>query len=193
VTMRHRTGESGPRWTVKLPDGAAGSALVRRELLFDAPPDEVPADARDLVRAYVRSRPLVPVARLHTDRTLVTLRDADDRPAADVVDDIVSVYDGERLASQFREVEVESHTDGRKGARLLHAAVARLVDAGCQANRPIPKVTRALGPRAEAPPDVVVIDIDPGATAGQLVRHALSRSVAQMLGHDPGVRLGEVP
>ena len=67
------------------------------------------------------------------------------------------------------------------------------MDAGCRADPPLPKVIRALGPRAQAPPDVVLSDLDRGAAAGQLVRHAVERSVARLVGHDPGVRLGDDP
>lgn len=66
VTLRYRTGEHDPVWTLKLPGGDAGSALVRRELVFPGSPETVPEQARDLVRAYLRSAPLVRVARLAT-------------------------------------------------------------------------------------------------------------------------------
>src|ERR1700682_5464702 len=51
LSLRHRvgTGESG--WTVKLPEGSEGPALVRRELSFEGPANVVPAAASSLVRA----------------------------------------------------------------------------------------------------------------------------------------------
>jgi CHAD domain-containing protein len=76
---------------------------------------------------------------------------------------------------------------------VLDALVARLVDAGCRDDEPSPKAVRALGPRAQTPPDVVVETIGGEATIGQLIRHALARSVTQMIRHDAGVRLGEDP
>src|SRR5437763_16262521 len=61
LSLRHRvgTGESG--WTVKLPEGSDGPALVRRELSFDGPAHgtTVPDGAQSLVRAYVRNDALV--------------------------------------------------------------------------------------------------------------------------------------
>jgi len=191
VTLHHRTGVDGLKWTLTLPEGAAGR--VGRELAFGGRPNKVPAEARDLVRAYTRSQPLKALASLQADRTLVSLRDASGRPVADIVHVSASLNDGNGPVGQFREVAVEVHTGGCEGAALLQGTVARLVDSGCQADPPGDGLIRALGPRAQAPPDVVVSDVDPDATAGQLVRHAIARSVAQMVRHDAGVRLGEDP
>src|SRR5437764_15273874 len=89
VSLRHRvgTGESG--WTVKLPEGSDGPALVRRELNFDGPANSatVPDGAVSLVRAYIRNDALVPVGKLVTKRRRVELPDADQRPLADIGDD----------------------------------------------------------------------------------------------------------
>ena len=75
----------------------------------------------------------------------------------------------------------------------MRAAISRLVAAGCQAEPPIPKVIRAFGQPASGPPDVVVPPIGPDATVSTLIRYATSRSVTQILRHDPGIRLGEDP
>src|SRR5450759_2997412 len=66
VTLRHRTGEPGPAWTLKLPGAAAGQTLQREELTFARDRTAIPAETADLARAYVRGRALIPVARLHT-------------------------------------------------------------------------------------------------------------------------------
>ena len=191
VTLHHRTGEDGLKWTLTLAEGAAGR--VGRELVFGGRPNKVPTEARDLVRAYTRSQPLKALARLHVDRALVILRDASGRPVADIVDVTASLKDGKRTGGQFREMAVEVHVSGGGGAALLRATVARLVGSGCRADPPVAGVIRALDPRAHAPPDVVISDIRPDATAGQLVRHVVARSVTQMVRHDAGVRLGEHP
>jgi len=193
ITLRHRSGEEGPPWTLKLPEGKAGQALIRRELTFEGSPGTVPAAARDLVCCYVRSRPLTRVARLDTDRCPLELRDAAGQRLAEVVDDRVTAYRGARQASEFREIEVEIFAQGRVGDRLLDAAVDRLVAAGCRADPPVPKLVRALGSQALEPPELVVPPVGRKASLGQLVRHALAQSVAQILSHDPGVRLGEDP
>ena len=166
----------------------------RREISFDGAPGRVPPQAADLVRAYTRSRPLVRVARLKTDRTPVEIRGPDGGSLAEITDDRVSVY-GERgrQTGGFREIEVEVRAQGRGGRRLMRAAVSRLVAAGCRAEPPIPKVVRALGQSASGPPDVVVPPVGADATVSTLLRYATSRSVTQILRHDPGVRLGEDP
>jgi len=193
ITLRHRSGESGPPWTLKLPEGQALSALVRRELSFEGPPGTVPAAALDLIRAYVRSRPLIEVARLRTDRSPLEVRDGAGQPLAEIVDDRVTVYPGQQHTDEFREIEVEVLTPGRVGDRLLAAAVDRLVAAGCVAEPPVPKLVRALGPSALKPPELIVPPLERDIPLGQLVRHALARSVIQILHHDPGVRLGDDP
>ncbi len=192
VTLRHRTGEPGPPWTLKLPQENGAPALVRRELHFDGPPDSVPAGAADVVRVYVRSRPLLSVVRLRTSRTAIVWQDAAGRPVVEVVDDAVKAYKGRRLIQRFREIEVELRTDDRRGARVLRDVVDRLVAAGCRADPPIPKAIRSLGHQAPAPP-VVVPDVDRDTTMSQLVHHAFARSVSQIMRHDSGVRLGDNP
>lgn len=194
ITLRYRSGEDGPPWTVKLPEASSGAVLRRREVSFDGAPRLVPSQAADLVRAYTRSRPLVRVVRLRTDRTPVEIRGSDGGRLAEITDDRVAVY-GERgrQTGGFREIEVEVRAEGRVGRRLMRAAVSRLVAAGCRAEPPIPKVIRALGQPASGPPDVVVPPIGADATVSTLIRYATSRSVTQILRHDPGVRLGEDP
>ena len=191
ITVRHRGGESGPAWTVKLPEDGSGSDLVRREIRFDGPSGRVPRPAADLVLASTRARSLQPVARLTTVRRPIEIRDGTGQLLAEVVDDTVSVSHGRGHVGRFREVEVELHTNGAKGRRLLDAAVTRLIGAGCDAESPIPKLVRALGEPATRPPDVVVPLLLDDATIIDLVRHSIARSVALIIRHDPGARLGD--
>src|SRR4029453_14799508 len=57
----------------------------------------------------------------------------------------------------------------------------------------VPKLVRALGPRAASPPDVEVAQLDEHATVADVVRRELATSVGRLLRHDAGVRLGEDP
>ena len=116
ITLRFRSGD-GTGWTVKLPEGDDGPALVRREVAFAGPPGAPPTEACDLVRAYLRSARLAPVARLRTRRKGVAIRDAEGQRLAEVVDDEVTVLEGRRVAARFREVEVE--VDDRAPEGLL--------------------------------------------------------------------------
>jgi CHAD domain-containing protein len=190
ATVRHRSDEG---WVVKLPSSTNGSGVLSRdEHHFGGKPGTPPAAVTDLVHALRRSNELEPVARLHTTRTRVDLYDAAGAPVAQVVDDEVAVLDGPSDAAPFREIEVELDEHATKTQRLV--VVERLRAAGAGEPDPTPKLVRALGRRAGAPPDVVVPRLDHGGLhADDVVRYALASSVAKLLRHDPGVRVGDDP
>lgn len=189
VSLRHRAGDRLP-WTVKLPDGEAGPVMQRREISFDGPAAAMPPEARSLVAAYVRSAALAGVARLKTVRNGIELL-VDGDVVAEVVDDEVSVYHGRRLASRFREVEVEV-TDGAS-PDLLVAVVRVLRSAGASGPEAVSKVARALGPRAQAAPDLPPAPVTPESDLAGAVRAAVTAATARIIAHDPGVRMGEDP
>ncbi|GAC1481021.1 MAG: CYTH and CHAD domain-containing protein [Candidatus Dormibacteria bacterium] len=187
-SLRLRQGEG---WTLKLPSAASGPGLTRRELEFPGDGRRPPDAAATLVMAYVRRSSLVPVASLSTLRRKVRLQERGGPILAEVVDDDVSVIQGLRVASRFREVEVELRDAG--GDRLLEPVLARLRAAGAADSDNSPKLMRALGPRAAGPPEVAPPEITSASSAADLVRHAIASSVAALLRHDPGVRLGDDP
>lgn len=188
-SLRHRSDEG---WTVKLPEpGRHDELLVRGEHHFDGPTGTPPTAALDLVLGFVRTAPVQPVSRLRTRRHRVELVDGDGKPLGEVVDDEVSVRDGRRLAARFRELEVELRDDADDA--LASAVVERLRAAGAGEPDPTPKVARALGPRALEPPDVSPSASVKGGGAGTVVSAALAASVARLVTHDAGVRLGEDP
>jgi hypothetical protein len=55
------------------------------------------------------------------------------------------------------------------------------------------EIVRALGEPARAQIDLTPPDIEDTPSVANLVRHTSTRSVARMVRHDPGVRLGESP
>ena len=188
-SLRHRQGEG---WTVKLPSPTNGSQLVRTEVNFEGDDArKLPTAAADLVRAYVRGQELAPVARLQTVRRGVEIGDDVGRRLAVVTDDEVSVMDGRRVASRFRELEVE--LDPEADDDLSEILIDRLTQAGAGPIDNVPKLVRALGPRAASPPDVEVAELDEHATVADVVRRELATSVVRLLRHDAGVRLGEDP
>jgi CHAD domain-containing protein len=190
VTLRCRSGEEdGPGWTLKLPVGD-GIAEGRDELHFEGGAGKVPVGAQDLVRALVRSEALVPVGQLHTQRRRWLLRDADGGELAELVDDRVSVMERGRVAARFREVEIEGRGVGRK---TLEAIAGVLTSNGAVRTEQTPKLVRALGERAAAPPDVAVLEAPrPGDPAAHAVRAAIAAGVRRMILNDPRTRLGEV-
>ncbi|HSJ51225.1 MAG TPA: CYTH and CHAD domain-containing protein [Actinomycetota bacterium] len=188
-SLRHRQGEG---WTVKIPVGEDEEVLARAEHTFDG--DDArkpPVAAADLLRAFVRGGELAPVARLRTRRRGVEVTDELGRAVAVVTDDEVSVMDGRRVASRFREVEVE--LDPAAPSDAAEGILARLREAGAGPVDNVPKLVRALGTRATEPPDVVAPSVDGRATVRDVVRRALALSVTRLVRHDAGVRLGEDP
>jgi len=188
VNLRHRLGEG---WTVKLPAERDGTLLVRPELVFPGNGRRPPAAAVDLVRAFIRSAELRPQTRLKTARRGIELRDAEGRLLAEVLDDEVSVLEGRRLAARFRELEIE--ISEAMPLALLDDLVERLQQAGAGVPDTTPKYIRALGPRASQPPEVPLPKLASGATAGDVVRRAISASVIRLIQHDPVMRLDADP
>src|SRR2546425_6657656 len=188
TNLRIRQGEG---WTLKLPSTSEGPALTRRELEFPGDASRPPDAAVALVIAYVRRATLVPVASLSTLRRRVQLKNREGTVLAEVVDDDVSVIQGLRVQSRFREVEVELKEQSAN--RLLDPILARLRGAGAADEDQASKLVRALGARATAVPEVDPMALTPSSAAGELVRHAIAVSVASLMRHDPGVRLGDDP
>jgi CHAD domain-containing protein len=188
ASLRRRTDQG---WTVKLPIEADGQLLAREEVTFPGSAGRPPAAAVNLVRAYIRTRPLRPQARLRTLRRRTELRDAQGRVLAELVDDEVSVLDGRRIAMRFRELDVEA-TEGTPW-RLLDEVATRLHEAGAGAVEAMSKVARAMGPRATGAPDVAVPALPPEAMAGDVVHRAVAASVLRLIRHDPAMRLDRDP
>jgi CHAD domain-containing protein len=189
VTLRHRTREG---WTVKLPVASDARFLTRTELVFPGEVRRPPPEALDLVRAYARGAPLAPRARLRTVRRVVELRNRNGVQVAELADDRVSVLEGRRVGSTFRELELEVTDLVPRG--LADRVVALLQQAGAGPVDPTPKLVRALGPRAAAPPDVVGAGTFGAHTpAGESLCRILARSVDRLVRHDAIVRLDVDP
>jgi len=189
--LRYRSDDG---WLVRFTDRDTSTPAppAHGDHRFDSEPGRPPEDALDLVRALVRTARVVPVARLRTLRRRVELHDEIGKPLGEVVDDQVTVLDRGRVAARFRELEVEVDDAAPDG--LADAVATRLVAAGAGPSDQTPKVVRALGWRALEPPDVTsLVRLPPSPSAGDVVRAALAASVAQLIAHDPGVRLGDDP
>jgi CHAD domain-containing protein len=188
VSLRHRKGEG---WTLKLPSEGAGDLLARTELTFEGDARRPPSKAVELVRAYVRTAPLEPQVRLRTLRQRVDLQDAEGQVVVRLSDDEVSVLDGRRIAARFRELEAEATEATPDG--LLDDVVERLRSEGAGEPDPTPKVVRALGRRAEEPPEVGVAKLGADPAAGDVVRAAIAEAVTRLIRHDIVVRLDTDP
>jgi CHAD domain-containing protein len=189
ASLRYRPGEG---WTVKLPEGQDGVLLVRAEHTFPGDGRQPPADARALIRPFVRTGQLSPTVRMRTLRRPVELRRPDGSRLAEVVDDEVQVLEGRRIQARFRELEVELDDDADAG--LLDQVVDRLVAAGATAADPTPKYLRALGGRERVMgPEVVLPEVGADASVEELLRHDLASGTLRLFRHEAGVRTGEDP
>lgn len=188
ATLRHRTGEPGAPWTLKLPIQDL-DLMIRDEYLFEGKASTVPEAARDLIIAFIRSADLEPVARLSTRRRSWSVLTGDDEIVAEIDDDEVSILEGRRVVARFREVEIES-----KGASADELIAIRdaLVQAGAVLAEPIPKAVRALGPRATAAPDIPLAQpAAPDDPASKALRASIVSAVKRIITHDPPTRLGD--
>ena len=188
VTLRHRTGDEGPMWTLKLPT-ADTRASIRDELDFETSSDEPPAEATELVAGFARTAALDQVAVLETKRDRWKLLGAGAAELALVYDDEVAVIENGHVVTRFREIELESVSVGVK--RVLAMGEA-LHDAGAVPCEPVPKAVRALGPRATAPPDLPPVPaLAPSAPGGDAVKAMMVRSVDRLISHHAPARLGD--
>lgn len=128
ITLRRRTGGTDEGWHLKLPAGSGARREVHAPLgTADHVPDELAARVAEVTGGDA----LAPIARLDTERTVVTLTGSGGRALAEVADDVVTARrlpaSGEPL--QWREVEVEVTEEDpdfqRAAAGLLLAAGAR--------------------------------------------------------------------
>ena len=185
VTLRRREGGEDEGWHLKLPvEGHEGAREEVRLPLAAGEPGDVPRELADLVIAFTRNAPLRQVAALRSERTPYELFNADGQPFAELVDDTVSVLDGEHVAARFRELEVEALTPGA----ALAPIVAVLEAAGAVPGS-TPKAMTALGPVTQEPADVpepqIVGPLDP---AGAAVTAHIRRHTRAFLLQDVRVR-----
>lgn len=173
VTLRRHEGDQEQGWVLTLP----GDDVVTAPLS-----DEVPKELRDLTRAFARSAPLADVAALRTERTPHVLFDATDRPVGQVLDDTVSLLDGEHIAARFREVEVVPQ------AGSLEAVVTILRSAGAAADTTT-ATDWVLGPGAQEAADVPEpVDVGRTDPAGDAITAHLRRHARALLLQDVRVR-----
>ena len=175
ITFRHRIEDGAGLWQLKLPRGDA-----RAELEVAGPPARPPSEFLDLLVALLSDAELVRVARLRTRRQSVR---AD---GAEIVDDSVSVLDGQHVTARFRELEVELLDGDAEALRRLEKA---LLKAGAETADETPKLYRAL--ELAYPPEREQLPDEP--TPEDVLRVALREQAARLLSHDPGTRLGADP
>ncbi len=185
VTLRRRTGGPDEGWHLKLPTGPDSRTEVHAPLDADSP-EQPPEQLVDIVLAIVRDRPLAPVARITTTRSVVMLHGADGAGLAEFCDDEVRAWaiadGGHQDEQQWHEWELEL-VDGtvEGGAALLDRLGNRLLDAGATPAGHGSKLAKVLDAAVAAPPDTPEPPADP-------VHRAVAEQVAELLEWDRAVR-----
>ena len=178
ITLRRRSGGPDEGWHLKLPVQGAGEG-VRDEMRAPLS-DELPASLARLVTAFARGAVLGPVAALQTERTPRVLLDHAGSAIVEVVDDAVSVMDGDQVATRFREIEAEALTDPPDQDLLRDVGDALLAEGAVPGT--MGKAGAALGPRAAVPPDVAELPWpDASAPAGDVVSAYLALHCRRLL------------
>lgn len=186
ITLRQRSGGDDSGWHVKIPI-ALNDVITRDEVRL--PPtanDHVPAALADIVSPLLLGESLQPVVTLQTQRAPAIIRAAN-KAEVELVDDTVTILDGDNAVAVFRELEVEASEDDASH-ELLTQVVQRLQNAGALLGTSS-KAASALGPRASAPPDVRVGQMPgPNGLAADALRVMLATHVRHLMLADVAVR-----
>lgn len=182
ITLRRRTGGPDAGWHLKLPAGPDTRTEVHAPLQDDgADAHSVPESLRDVVLAIVRDRPLAPVARISTSRSVEMLFGPDGSAVAEFCDDQVtaSAVGGDEQQWREWELELAGETDPAVFDRLTN----RLLDAGALPAGHGSKLARVLasGSDSEDPGDAPAAPTDP-------VHRAVAEHVGELIEWDRAVR-----
>ncbi len=181
VTLRRRTGGSDAGWHLKLPAGPDTRTEVRAPL-DDGAGGEVPDALRDVVLAIVRDRPLEPVARISTARTVDLLFDPAGSAIAEFSDDKVTASASDGDEQQWREWELELIEGSSVSPDLLDRLANRLLDAGAVPAGHGSKLARVLaGAGEDDESESQTTRIDP-------IHRAVAEQVDQLVEWDRAVR-----
>ncbi|WP_193047307.1 CYTH and CHAD domain-containing protein [Mycolicibacterium baixiangningiae] len=178
ITLRRRTGGTDAGWHLKLPAGADTRTEVRVPLGGDPDRDDVPDELRDVVLAIVRDRPLAPVARISTHRTVDMLFGPDGEAVAEFCDDEVTASAEGGAEQRWREWELE--LVGAGDAALLDRLTNRVLDAGASPAGHGSKLGRVL--------DTGQTDHEVKTRAEDPVHRAVAEQVEELVTWDRAVR-----
>jgi hypothetical protein len=178
IAIVHRPDLAPSRWTVELPVGP--------QVDLEGPAESVPLEVGALLAAHVRDAALVEVTKMRTRRSGVELFDRGGRFLGRVVDDEISVLDGDDVAARFRELAV--HMAPGAPPELGAIVEKALRSAGATDPDPLPRLARALGPRALAPADAAPPVLGPAPSANEVIHAALAECVREWLLEDLSLR-----
>jgi len=187
-TLRHRNRQG---WTVKLPVARSGAALIRNEINFQGPADQLPEPAVDLVASFSRGHPLQAVATVSTDRTAHSWTGADGELVVELAEDAVQCEAANGIKTSFHQIEAELGPNVELS--ILDDFIDQLTAAGAQPDPGGIKVAKVLGADARGAPDVVVPPLGDWASAREVIQRAIARSVRQLITELPAAQVGADP
>ena len=201
LTLRRRTGGDDSGWHLKVPAGRATRSEVRLppgRLPPGRTPRTVPEQLQSMVWAQTLGRPLQPVARITTERTVRRLSDptgrilvemADDRVTAQRLSHIDGIGDAAGAATRWREIEVEL---GDGVAELVDVLDEQLRQRGLRtaASSKLAHVLAGDTPkRRRSDRKATAPRLTAKSPAGEVVLAHLREQVAQVQAQDLPVRL----
>src|SRR4051812_1288127 len=207
MTLRRRTGGDDAGWHLKVPAGQATRSEVRLPPGRVPPgrtPRAVPEQLQSMVWAQTLGRPLQPVARITTERTLRRAGDPTGLVLVEVADDRVTaqrlgILDGKDETvfppTHWREIEVEladAITGNGNGADLVDALDTRLRQEGLRtgASSKLAQVLNGDGPERRGAREADAgHELTGRSTAGEVVLAHIREQVAQVRAQDLPVRL----
>ncbi|WP_137148220.1 CYTH and CHAD domain-containing protein [Mycolicibacterium sp. CR10] len=183
ITLRRRTGGPDAGWHLKLPAGPDTRTEVRTPLdeggdAESSAPHPVPQSLRDVVLAIVRDRPLEPVARISTARTVDMLYGPGGSAVAEFCDDQVTASAVGGDEQYWREWELELAGGG--DVELLDRLTNRLMDAGALPAGHGSKLARVLASSGS--------DAEEREASADPLHRAVAGHVAELLEWDRAVR-----
>ncbi len=195
VVLRRRSGGPDAGWHVKTSGDGRGRVEHRVPLddvaaAADAELGAPPAELLDPLRGLVRGRAVEAIATLAVRRHARTLRDADGRALAEVVDDHVTATPRRGEPSAWREWEVEL-APGSDDDALLDAVEERLLAAGAVVSGSVAKVARALGATVPASRDGASAALKPKSRLDRFASSTVDALVSRLIALDESVRRGE--
>jgi CHAD domain-containing protein len=202
LTLRRRTGGDDSGWHLGVPAGKAARSEVRLPPGRVPPgrtPRNVPEQLQAMVWAQTLGRPLEPVARKTTERTVRRLSDPTGQVLVEVTDDRVTaqrlsptegIGEAAGAATCWREIGVEL---GDGAADLVDALDARLRQRGLRtaASSELGRVLADARPERRGPGRTGAPSrrLTTKSTAGDVVLTHIREQVAQVQAQDLPVRL----
>lgn len=210
ITLRRRTGGEDAGWHLKLPVTKGerteiGLPLDPHDAAGDPPGDAaggveggsraVPEELLTRVRAFVRDRPVTPVATLRSRRTVHRVLDERGESLAEISDDVVTAQslgdggaNGSATLSTWREWEVELEEGDHD---LLAAAGELLASLGATVSERSAKLERALDGRTPAVQMPVFADLTEASPAGEVLQAHLVDHIDTLRRYDDRVRVDQ--